>query len=819
VTLRTRDKSIRFAPVKSIVALVGLLLAPLAISNPVAEAAPPGDDQVVAFVVRGVGNGHGRGLSQWGTYGRALAGQSWEQILSAYYGGTEPGRVEQSNIRVRLTEWDGASTIGVVSTSGTARWNASTTDYSSLYATETGQNKFDVYGVTSGFGCPGAPALVIPFVDLQRSSQGQAVAQLQQFLNYFGFDAGPVDGDFGPLTEAGVVAFQADRGLATDGLWRNEDALVAQAMVDAETGGLSWRLLASGVPGPITFASTVDEGAAGPGEVLGLCQSSGAIKHYRGRIELRDVSGTNYTVNDLDVENYLRGVVPKEVSALWGNAGAGAGMNSLRAQSVAARSFGLSQARYSYAGTCDTSSCQVYGGAARRSSPTSTTVVSVEHDNTDQAIVDTVGIVRVWNGTRDIVSTEFSASNGPRTAGGSFPAVNDPLDDVSGNPNHRWTRIIDADTVIAQYGLPSANGVATAPDPKSTYEGIWANQVVLGNGETVTAWSFRNTFGLPSPGFELIPVRRDLTDAADFAFIGDSVGVGIVDCCGANLKVLTEGVFSSSHFDALGARPTQGGTNDGVKAAKQVPIGTDLVVVELGYNDSPSAMATRIDAVMSVLRDRQVGRVAWVGVSERKASAGYSATNAAIAAAAGRWHEMVVLDWNSASSHAAADRWFTDGVHLTTTGNAEFALWLRDHIVDMLSDGYTSPPPPPTPRRLAAGVPLRVPVLGIGGVPESGVVGVALNVTAVGPSAAGWLRVWPCGSGQPETSSVNYGFAGAVEPNAVVVPVDETGEVCVVSLVATDVVVDVSAWFDAGVRTATGRIVDTRFGIGPIPPR
>ncbi|NNE12577.1 MAG: hypothetical protein HKN41_10100 [Ilumatobacter sp.] len=79
------------------------------------------------------------------------------------------------------------------------------------------------------------------------------------------------------------------------------------------------------------------------------------------------------------------------------------------------------------------------------------------------------------------------------------------------------------------------------------------------------------------------------------------------------------------------------------------------------------------------------------------------------------------------------------------------------------------------------------------------------------------MRVWPCGSAEPETSSVNFMGVGAVEPNAVVVPVDATGEVCVVSSAETDVVVDVSAWFDAAVREATGRIVDTRYGIGPVP--
>ena len=41
----------------------------------------------------GDGFGHGRGLSQWGAYGRAKAGQSAAQILSFYYPGTTNSRV------------------------------------------------------------------------------------------------------------------------------------------------------------------------------------------------------------------------------------------------------------------------------------------------------------------------------------------------------------------------------------------------------------------------------------------------------------------------------------------------------------------------------------------------------------------------------------------------------------------------------------------------------------------------------------------------------------------------------------------------------
>ncbi len=38
--------------------------------------------------ISGAGNGHGIGMSQWGSQGRALAGESYDEILAAYYRGT-----------------------------------------------------------------------------------------------------------------------------------------------------------------------------------------------------------------------------------------------------------------------------------------------------------------------------------------------------------------------------------------------------------------------------------------------------------------------------------------------------------------------------------------------------------------------------------------------------------------------------------------------------------------------------------------------------------------------------------------------------------
>ena len=121
--------------------------------------------------------------------------------------------------------------------------------------------------------------------------------------------------------------------------------------------------------------------------------------------------------------------------------------------------------------------------------------------------------------------------------------------------------------------------------------------------------------------------------------------------------------------------------------------------------------------------------------------------------------------------------------------------------------------------RVVPGSPLRVPVVDVAGVPADEAVGVALNVTAVDAVDRGWLRVWMCDDEEPVTASVNY-VAGAAVPNAVVVPVGESGEVCVSTRVATDVVVDLTAWFESGLQPIPAeRLVDTRVGLGPIPDR
>jgi peptidoglycan hydrolase-like amidase len=108
-------------------------------------------------------------------------------------------------------------------------------------------------------------------------------------------------------------------------------------------------------------------------------------KRYRGLMEVRPgAEGTLTVVNVVNVEEYLRGVVPNELSPL-----AFPEVEALKAQAVAARTWVLSHlGEYAARGydVCATPACQVYRGQG------------TEQPLTDQAVAETRGIVALWRG-------------------------------------------------------------------------------------------------------------------------------------------------------------------------------------------------------------------------------------------------------------------------------------------------------------------------------------------------------------------------------------------------------------------------------------
>lgn len=117
-----------------------------------------------------------------------------------------------------------------------------------------------------------------------------------------------------------------------------------------------------------------------------------------------------------------------------------------------------------------------------------------------------------------------------------------------------------------------------------------------------------------------------------------------------------------------------------------------------------------------------------------------------------------------------------------------------------------------------AGSTTEIVVVGRQGVPADATA-VLLNVTAVQPTAPGFVTVHPCGSERPTTSNLNY-VVGQNRPNAVLAKVGEGGAVCAFTRSEIDLVVDVNGYVPAlsDVRALTpARLYDSREVGGPRP--
>ena len=250
---------------------------------------------------------------------------------------------------------------------------------------------------------------------------------------------------------------------------------------------------------------------AGPSDnladMLQVCEADGA-RYLRGDVWAVDTGTTQATVNHLPLESYVRGVVPNESPASWGALGGGRGEQELMAQAVAARSYAMAASFAPWAKTCDSTVCQMYRGRALQGNDGSVT----DYEGTatfrasDQAVSATAGEVRVFASGGAIALTEYSASTGGYTAGGTFPAVADDGDATAGNTNHTWTTTIAASDVQAAFGaglgaLQSAT--VTARNGLGDFGGR-ATTVVLqfaGGQATVTGSRFAGALGLKSNWF------------------------------------------------------------------------------------------------------------------------------------------------------------------------------------------------------------------------------------------------------------------------------------------------------------------------------
>jgi stage II sporulation protein D len=374
LTVRTVSAGLTLAS-----AVVGLAL------SPVAEASTD-------IYISGAGNGHGIGMSQYGAYGDAQHGWTYQHILGHYYQGTglrttDPGRT----VRVLLG--------------------------------------------TGGSGNPsftGAASAVAP-----RAGNRSVTLSVSQTYSMQALRGGNV-----------AVYDQSGHQLAS----------------------VRPPLVVSG-PGPVTF----------PGH-----------GQYRGSLEFRWSQGLQVqTVNAVDLEDYVRGVISAEMPASWS-------AQALDAQAVAARTYAITTSVQGngYGLYSDTRS-QMYRG------------VSAETSATDAAVSATHGQVVTLNGQP--VVTYFFASSGGHTESiqdawpGSAPepwlrGVNDPYDSAGANPYYRWSVRVSTASAAADLGSlvrGSLRGISVTQTGTSPRV-IRASVVGSAGTTAVTGSQLQGAFGLMS---------------------------------------------------------------------------------------------------------------------------------------------------------------------------------------------------------------------------------------------------------------------------------------------------------------------------------
>ncbi len=199
---------------------------------------------------------------------------------------------------------------------------------------------------------------------------------------------------------------------------------------------------------------------------------------YRGELRIaKSAKGDMDVINILDVEAYLYGVVPKEMSPQWP-------LEALKAQAIAARTYALYQKEKSKDREYDviaTTASQVYGGAAAESA------------RSNQAVDDTKGTVLLYNG--QLALTYFHANSGGMTEearrvwSADVPYLKAVRDDYSAKaPGCAWKLSLNIDkirTALNRNGLDIGRIEKVMPVDISPSGRVTKIKIIQGGRESV----------------------------------------------------------------------------------------------------------------------------------------------------------------------------------------------------------------------------------------------------------------------------------------------------------------------------------------------
>jgi len=264
-----------------------------------------------------------------------------------------------------------------------------------------------------------------------------------------------------------------------------------EATYIAKRGGAGIVVTNSGGKRIFNFAaSSVKFRGTDPLRLLGPALNGVTSGLYRGSIEVRLDGGGLTSINELDMDSYIRGVVAGEMPSSWP-------LEALKVQAVAARTYALSTAKSSGAFDQypDTRS-QVYRG------------VIGESVRSDAAVAATQRQIVTYDGVPAV--TYYFSTSGGETENVEFSfigalskpwlvSVPDPYDNQS--PYHRWTVPFSAARLDRALGAPGAFKRLKVTQRGESPRVVKAKVVGTRGSRTVTGPQVRTSLGLRDSWF------------------------------------------------------------------------------------------------------------------------------------------------------------------------------------------------------------------------------------------------------------------------------------------------------------------------------
>jgi stage II sporulation protein D len=274
----------------------------------------------------------------------------------------------------------------------------------------------------------------------------------------------------------------------------------------------------------MTTAHTVRVTSDCPNDLLSISSPDGNDRKYHGVIEISTGNGSLKVVNIVDVEDYLAGVLPKEI-------GESSPEEALRAQAITARTYAVANRnKHKSQGydLCDCTHCQMYDGACS------------EKPRCSKAVSDTNGMILTYNGIAAEVM--YSADCGGATVdykdirpNANYPylcSVADPAD-MSHKEWEQTYTLKDLESKLVSAGIKEASGLQNIKITKTGLANRPLEIAISGTGTTsVTPGKIRTALGMKSTMFTL-----ETSGDGSITFKGKGAGHGI-GLCQAGAKAL-----------------------------------------------------------------------------------------------------------------------------------------------------------------------------------------------------------------------------------------------------------------------------------------